>query len=268
MSIHSAAWYHNESLEVARLTARQGDAFPKHSHDEYVISASCMGYETVWLEGAQLEVLPGQVTCYNPDEMEASLYTGEIAQFVSVYLPKTLVADFINQAAIGSRHGLPLLRTPVSDSKTLFQSILMLETALRDADEANTALATHRLLSELFQPDNLKESHETPIHHLAGVIDWMQQQKHRTLTLDEIALISGIDKYQLTRAFNRHTGVSPIKFHQLLRINAAKQQLRRGESILDTALSLGFFDQSHLTNLFKKVTGITPAQYAVVAHST
>jgi AraC-like DNA-binding protein len=45
------------------------------------------------------------------------------------------------------------------------------------------------------------------------------------------------------------------------RVNAARQQLGRGDSPAEVALACGFFDQSHLSRVFKAHTGVTPGVY-------
>jgi len=45
------------------------------------------------------------------------------------------------------------------------------------------------------------------------------------------------------------------------RIAHAKAQLQAGESVTDTAFSLGFCTVSHFIVVFKRITGMTPGDY-------
>ena len=45
------------------------------------------------------------------------------------------------------------------------------------------------------------------------------------------------------------------------RIAHAKAQLQAGESVTDTAFSLGFCTVSHFIVVFKRITGMTPSDY-------
>lgn len=47
------------------------------------------------------------------------------------------------------------------------------------------------------------------------------------------------------------------------RIEQAKEFLREGRDITDTALECGFFDQSHFHRHFKAMTTVTPQEYRV-----
>ncbi|WP_204377519.1 AraC family ligand binding domain-containing protein [Aquitalea magnusonii] len=50
-------------LELAGIQATAA-GFPKHTHDEYVISVNLGGLEQVWLDGSSFEVKPDMLTIY------------------------------------------------------------------------------------------------------------------------------------------------------------------------------------------------------------
>jgi AraC-like DNA-binding protein len=68
--------------------------------------------------------------------------------------------------------------------------------------------------------------------------------------------------FQLIRAFKAHTGLTPIAYLILIRLNKAKKLLASGNTLIDTALKCGFFDQSHFANCFNKYFGVSPKQYS------
>ena len=47
----------------------------------------------------------------------------------------------------------------------------------------------------------------------------------------------------------------------LKRVEKAKNLIRKGETLINTAYMCGFNDQSHLNRRFKTITGLTPGQY-------
>ena len=53
----------------------------------------------------------------------------------------------------------------------------------------------------------------------------------------------------------------PYTYLNQIRMRKAKQFLRQGMSISDTAIAVGMADQSHLNRHFKKIFGITPGCY-------
>ncbi|MFU8925408.1 AraC family transcriptional regulator [Acinetobacter puyangensis] len=85
--------------------------------------------------------------------------------------------------------------------------------------------------------------------------------QNRLLSLEQLAQMTHLSRYQIIRLFKAHTGFTPHYFQLNLRINCARQYLQQHQSISDVAYQLGFADQSHFQRTFKLFTGITPQQY-------
>lgn len=68
----------------------------------------------------------------------------------------------------------------------------------------------------------------------------------------------------LINSFQKHIGVTPIKYLRLQSINAAIKLLTKDplQSYTNLANELNFYDQAHFINAFKQVTGLTPTQYS------
>lgn len=89
---------------------------------------------------------------------------------------------------------------------------------------------------------------------------WIEGQL-ATVPLHELAQETGLSRYQLIRAFRRHTGLTPQRWQLNQRVNLARHALREGDGLADIAYRLGFADQSHFQRVFKLYTGVTPGQY-------
>lgn len=81
------------------------------------------------------------------------------------------------------------------------------------------------------------------------------------VSLLEVADFAGLSRFHLIRVFKKHTGFSPHAYLEQIRVNRAKELLKSGMPIIETAYELGFVDQSHLTKTFKKFAGMTPGQF-------
>lgn len=81
------------------------------------------------------------------------------------------------------------------------------------------------------------------------------------MTLDELSVVAGVSKYRLVRVCTAWFGLPPHKLHLRLRLDRARELLRRGSAIAEAAYATGFHDQSHLTRVFAGAYGVTPAVY-------
>ena len=83
------------------------------------------------------------------------------------------------------------------------------------------------------------------------------------LTLTEVSEKIHANPYTFLRLFKKSTGITPHAYRMNCRIEQAKNYLRQGKDISETALECGFYDQSHLHRHFKAMTTVTPKEYRV-----
>jgi AraC family transcriptional regulator len=91
---------------------------------------------------------------------------------------------------------------------------------------------------------------------------WLVESHLRDpVTLDDIALGSGVSPYHLTRAFAAVTGTSLMRYARARRLSEAAKQLANGASdILAVALDAGYGSHEAFTRAFKEQFGLTPEQ--------
>lgn len=82
------------------------------------------------------------------------------------------------------------------------------------------------------------------------------------LDLHQAAALAGLSKFHFVRAFREKTGVTPIRYLNRLRVDAAKQKLHSGAApVTEIALDVGFADLSAFNKAFKRHAGLSPTQY-------
>ena len=73
---------------------------------------------------------------------------------------------------------------------------------------------------------------------------------------------AGLAERTFKRRFAQATGMAPLAYVQRLRIEAAKQQLERGDTpVDDIGWRVGYEDPAFFRRLFKRLTGLTPGDY-------
>jgi AraC-like DNA-binding protein len=97
---------------------------------------------------------------------------------------------------------------------------------------------------------------------LGRVRDYLEVHFAKPISLLELSALAGVSPFHLSRCFRSRYGLPPYMYLELVRVNRARELLRRGAPISRVALDTGFSDQSHLTRRFKRVVGVPPGQYA------
>lgn len=78
------------------------------------------------------------------------------------------------------------------------------------------------------------------------------------LSLENIAIQSGISKYHFIRVFKSAFGISPYQYQKRKRLELAKSDLIKGNDIFFTAILYGFPDVPTFSKAFKQQFGQTP----------
>ncbi len=94
------------------------------------------------------------------------------------------------------------------------------------------------------------------------VLDYIESNLSRELTLSELAWIADLSPHHFARMFKRTIGASPHRYVLDRRVERAKRILRMtGESLVEISLTTGFSSQSHFTSAFRRVVGATPTEF-------
>lgn len=91
--------------------------------------------------------------------------------------------------------------------------------------------------------------------------EWIDENLGSTIRLSDLAAEAGLSEFHFHRMFRASRGTAPHKWVTIRKIEAAKERLKRDDSIAEIAAACGFCCQSHLTRVFKAQIGMTPAVY-------
>ncbi|WP_120506694.1 AraC family transcriptional regulator [Rahnella bruchi] len=257
MSLSISEWTMANDIECSHLTA-SNSSFPRHTHDEYVISANLTGTEEIWLHGKTELVRGGEITIYNPATIQSSVFGDDKVEFLSVHIPQSLLRQVSVDHNLRSDHCAPVLKEGVLNNPALFSALCHYKRTLNDDDQEQNLLWLLGALLE--EPAREQEQSLRPVQ-LA--LDFMRDHLTRKIHLDTLAQVSGLSKFHFVRLFRQHIGMPPLQYHMQLRLLEARNQLRKNDNALDVAIRLGFYDQSHFINTFRKMMGITPHLYSL-----
>jgi len=94
------------------------------------------------------------------------------------------------------------------------------------------------------------------------VLEYVDTNIARSITLGELAQLTGLSQSHFSHAFKVSTGMPPYRWQLEMRVRHAQQLLLDGRNTLaEVALATGFGDQSHFTRVFARLAGATPAAW-------
>jgi AraC family L-rhamnose operon regulatory protein RhaS len=119
----------------------------------------------------------------------------------------------------------------------------------------------HQILILVLRDYEMNQGHRVSIttqraqEYLAASID-------RDIHVEDVSALVHLSTGYFHELFQRETGTTPARYHQRLRISAAKRRLiEERNSITDIAMELGFSSSQYFSTTFKKVVGLTPQSY-------
>ena len=266
----SAQW-----VRVYRLGAAFGEEivhahyvqhrFARHAHEHLVIALVEKGIQQYTYQGSLHRTPPGQIFFVNTGEP----HTGEPAT-EDGYLYRTLCLHplvFTRLAReVTGREALPHFRDSVVSDRGLFTRLLRLHRAVADGaptiDRESFMLAVVEHLTRTHvekRREGLRVGREDLV--VRQVREYLEAHYAQDVSLAQLGALTSRSSFHLARAFSKVCGLPPHAYLESIRVQHARELLRSGTSVVDTALSVGYTDQSHFTHRFRRHTGITPGQY-------
>lgn len=102
---------------------------------------------------------------------------------------------------------------------------------------------------------------QSSLRAVEGVIEYMNSNVYRPLTIDQMAAKSHISPRRFTTLFKQATGKTFSDYLNQKRIEYACKRLDETGHILYACHSAGFNDLAYFYRVFKKLTGLTPGEY-------
>ena len=95
------------------------------------------------------------------------------------------------------------------------------------------------------------------------LVEYMQKNIHRTLTLEEISREMLIGKSHLQQLVSRYHNCGAISLFSKMKIEEAKQLIRNNQmNFTEIADLLGYSSIHYFSRQFKNLTGMTPSEYS------
>lgn len=265
--------WHNHLLGVELLNAFYvHHAYPRHSHDYYVICVIERGVQSFTHRGRKHITPPGGLILINP----GMVHTGEAAddhgfEMRSIYP----TASHMQTAAFeltGRQQATPFFAEVRVDNRSTRDSVRALHRAVAQGAGALECESrfTWTLAQLIKQYADIRYDEErlgreqNAVQRARRYIDECYAEG---ISLTELSDYVSLSPYYLLRVFRTEMGMPPYAYLESVRIRHAQRMIEEGKPLVEVAAEVGFSSQSHLTNRFKKIIGATPGQYATALKS-
>ncbi|PXF29654.1 hypothetical protein WH50_19740 [Pokkaliibacter plantistimulans] len=249
--------------------------YPRHSHDQYGVGLIHRGAQRSASGFGRVEAGPGELIMVNPGEVHDGVPLGEEGrQWSMLYFEPSLLHELASELELPFSAEISLVR-PVAQDQQLRQHFVRLfrrVTCVRQGQQTQVDEAA-RLAAEECAVTTLvyllsHHSQARPVQPVSATVERARQrladEPLQAPSLQELAAMVGVSRFNLIRSFNKALGLSPHAYLLQQRLHLARRLLLQGHKPVDAALQAGFADQSHMTRLFRRQYGITPGLYGQI----
>ncbi|VEP15730.1 conserved hypothetical protein [Hyella patelloides LEGE 07179] len=262
-------------IEKYIYTAGSLEPLPKHSHHEYQLGLSFNCQGEYFYRGAYHPIPIGNLSIIHSGEVHSPserTYLPEPATFWMMHVDPSLLEEVAAEIA-NKFVNLPFFTESVLGDRylrELFHNLcIAVETNATELEKdslildffSNLIVQNTRLSPKSYQTVKPAISAKPRHCEIAIVCDFLQAHYQENVSLAELAKISGLSRFYLSRLFRREMGLSLSAYQRQIRIDRAKKLLAEGRSITQVASETGFYDQSHFGWHFKRLVGTTPGNY-------
>lgn len=242
-----------------------GHAYDPHDHDECLIGVTEHGVQQFHCRRRTNISTPGRVILIEPGEVHDGHSPSEEGfTYTMLYLPVPVLTGRA-EGLRGMGGASPLgFRATLADDPGLALAIRTAFAAIHGAEgrlarDSGLDALVERLSGHAAPPGVSRRAR--PGSALLRVRAALHDRMAEDVGVEELAALTGMDRFRLTRQFREAFGQSPHAYLIRLRLKAARRLLASGMAPALAAAEVGFADQSHLGRWFRRAYGLPPAAY-------
>jgi AraC-like DNA-binding protein len=257
-------WYNAAAIKTHLFEiAPHSMCFRRHWHDRIELLRVMRGSMRVICGNDSYVAREGDVVIFPPKQLHEGNTADESVEYRVMMFD---VRYFYNETETCKRllpaifDGRAVFRTVTSDAKTVLCYDRIFESS--ETDSLDTVAGVYTLLFLLCR-NSMTELHTAPKDlAVKRIIDYIEENAKEDITVDLLAEKFAYSKAYLCRKFKDVTGLSPMLYLKIYRLEAAcKKIVNRETNISNIAKELGFSDANYFTRCFKAHFGVSPSQY-------
>ena len=261
----SAVKIHNETnIPSNRL------CFGMHWHERMELLLIYSGSLLLRIGGREINAKENSLVIIPPERAHMGVSGNDGVRYRTVMFD---IAIFYNSARATDKFLKPIVKqstdfTPVTDDVeivALCDSLIKEQLSGKVASPLIVIGKIYELLGFLYRRCLCEPTLSAPDSKFKNVIDYISDNYYDDISSAKLSHHFGYDEAYFCRRFKLVTGLTPMNYIQILRLEAAKVKITEGSlKISEISALCGFKDASYFTRCFKKRYGMTPAEYAKV----
>lgn len=256
--------YSTNAIKVLEFHAEaNAKCFRLHWHDRIEILRVRSGKMTVEHGTSKTELHSGELTVMPPKSLHRGYTTSSDVDYdvlmfdVRSYYNDTELCKSLLPAIFDNR---AVFKNVINDPETLAAYDHICQSAVEPSLEVTSSV--YRFLHLLYK-NNLIVLREPPKKDpIKRVITYLEENYAQDISNDTLCRQFGYTPSHLCRKFKGATGLTPMNYLKIYRLELARKKLRSSDlSVSEIAEECGFSDANYFTRCFKSHFEATPTKY-------
>ena len=255
--------YSAAAINVRHFVTKAGKyCFRTHWHDRMELIRILRGEMHVTCGGNKMELTPGDMAIFSPKVP----HTGVAKQEVEYDVLMFDVRSFYNDSEVSKTYlpaifdGRAKFFAKTQDEETIkcFDMIC----SQKEKDSLEIMAHVYRFIHLLYENNLLEFTKETRRSDMMmEMIDYIEEHFNQEISTATLCEHFGYSAEHFCRKFMEETGLTPMNYLKIYRMEEARKLLQLGErSIARIAEECGFSDSNYFTRCFKKHFGYPPSK--------
>ena len=241
---------------------------PEHTHPSHMIIYSFNGEPEGWVNGIGKSELKAGDFLYLPNDIKHQENEGsDIPKYLAVLIMPKLFNEILKEYELPDNKEILDISITKANKQFLplcWQFIAEYNSTGGGRKSMLRAISVqicHAIISSVCESMAQNKHLQWPVE-IGKCIAYIHSNLHEKLSLSSIAGIANMSVPNLSRAFKREMGQSPIDYVLSQRLHKAHNMLMSNEfSMNDIAIACGYSSISHLSTSFKKRYLSSPEKY-------
>lgn len=226
-----------------------------HAHKNLEIYINMSGDISFLVENRLYPMTRGDIIIAHPGELHHCVYKSDSLHrffWLLIDIDNPILDFFKNNNA-----------NFISPSKEIREKIIdCCFNLVKENSSLETTYMYFRFMSLIKESINSNSEKDNNIpQDLKNILNYIDSHLSENLQIKSISKALYLSNSTIERRFSEYLNIKPTEFIRKRKMVLAVEQLRNGETVLNTALSCGYTDNSHFIKLFKEYYGITPYKF-------
>lgn len=262
--MNKTLYFTDKKLDYLELRySKSNNCYKEHIHNTLSIGAILNGKRTYINKNKSFKLLKNQLAIVNPNTIHSCNNNSKIAnKLYMIYLSKDWCFSIQKSIFPNIKEFIPFSNELIDNKITYNKFIQLCELLFSNALILEKESFLIDFFSSLYSRYNSSFSIEVKDNTIINnIIEYLRKNIKEDISLNDLSKEFNLSTFYITKLFKKELNIPAHSYFINLKIEFAKNLLKDGLSISQTALECGFFDQSHFHRNFKKIVAITPKEY-------